>query len=107
MIGERPTAGSRGADDWEVLATRLERFRLSHGDAVTPDDPLGPHPDRIPGSRRSDYERERHELAAEIDMYRQARQLPQDAVGHALVMEALVRGNEHRQVDGVALEVGQ
>ncbi len=75
LIGEPPVSGVKLNRQWEELAQALEHHRLEHLIDVDRDGPLGPDPSRITSAQRSEYERGRQQLAAEVEQLRHDRGL--------------------------------
>jgi hypothetical protein len=76
LIGERPTSDAALADEWERLARRIERHRLTYGLDVDQDGTLGPDPSQIGKHQRGAYDEQRRALAQDIAHHREVRDLP-------------------------------
>jgi conjugative relaxase-like TrwC/TraI family protein len=74
-IGERPDQPGEQRQRWEQLARDLERHRLQYQLDVEHGTPLGPA-DAPAGAARSEYRRERDQLARRVRDLRSERQLP-------------------------------
>jgi hypothetical protein len=90
LIGERPVSSVRHAQEWEHLAQRIERHRLTYQLDIERQGPLGPEAATLAREQRGAYDEQRLELAAQVAIYREARNLP----AHEQVRE-LTRDREH------------
>jgi hypothetical protein len=79
LIGDRPVSGVRLAQEWELLAQRIERHRLTYEIDIKRSGPLGPEPSIVAREQRGVYDEQRNELAAQVALHRQARSLPDHA----------------------------
>ena len=76
VIGERPAADTKLVEDWERLARRVERHRLTYEFDVDRDGSLGPDPSQIRKDQRVAYEEQRRSLVEDVTRYRESRGLP-------------------------------
>ena len=90
VIGERPAAGTKLVEDWERLARRIERHRLTYEFHVDHDGSLGPDPSQIRKDQRVAYEEQRRALAEDVGLYR-------ESLGLRPLRETydIARGDEH------------
>jgi hypothetical protein len=75
-VGDRPLDDPELAEQWERLARRVERHRLTYEFDVDRDGSLGPDPSQVRKDHRRAYEEAHSSLAEDIARYRESRDLP-------------------------------